>query len=62
MVLAFCIATVSQFFGPAESATIPNLVRRDQYYLANSMFMFTTQQVVRMQAALNGPRKKIGKP
>jgi len=28
----------------------------------DSMFMFTTQQVVRMQAALNGPRKKIGKP
>jgi hypothetical protein len=27
----------------------------------DSMFMFTTQQVVRMQAALNGPRKKIGK-
>ena len=27
----------------------------------DAMFMFTTQQVVRMQAALNGPRKKIGK-
>jgi len=27
----------------------------------DSMFMFTTQQAVRMQAALNGPRKKIGK-
>ncbi|HEX7503769.1 MAG TPA: zinc metalloprotease [Syntrophales bacterium] len=27
----------------------------------DTMFMFTTQQVVRMQAALNGPRKKIGK-
>ena len=27
----------------------------------DSMFMFTTQQVVRMQAALSGPRKKIGK-
>ncbi|HET6491308.1 MAG TPA: zinc metalloprotease [Syntrophales bacterium] len=27
----------------------------------DTMFMFTTQQVVRMQAALNGPRKKLGK-
>jgi hypothetical protein len=27
----------------------------------DAMFMFTTQQVVRMQAALSGPRKKIGK-
>jgi hypothetical protein len=27
----------------------------------DAMFMFTTQQVVRMQAALNGPRKKLGK-
>lgn len=28
----------------------------------DAMFMFTTQQVARMQTALNGPRKKIGKP
>lgn len=28
----------------------------------DSMFMFTTQQVARMQTALNGPRKKIGRP
>jgi hypothetical protein len=27
----------------------------------DAMFMFTTQQVARMQTALNGPRKKIGK-
>jgi hypothetical protein len=27
----------------------------------NAMFMFTTQQMVRMQAALSGPRKKLGK-
>jgi hypothetical protein len=27
----------------------------------DTMFMFTTQQVVRMQAALNGPRKKLGR-
>jgi hypothetical protein len=28
----------------------------------DAMFMFTTQQVTRMQTALNGPRKKISKP
>ena len=28
----------------------------------DSMFMFTPQQVVRMQAALSGPRSSIGKP
>lgn len=55
MVLAFCIATVSQFFGPAESATIPNLVRRDQYYLANSMFMFTTYIAFLIGYSLAGP-------
>jgi len=27
----------------------------------DAMFMFTTQQVVRMQSAMSGPRKKIGK-
>ena len=28
----------------------------------DAMFMFTAQQVVRMHTALNGPRKKIGRP
>jgi hypothetical protein len=28
----------------------------------NSMYMFTTQQVARMTVALEGPRKRIGKP
>ncbi|MFA5069727.1 MAG: MFS transporter [Patescibacteria group bacterium] len=55
MALAFCIATVSQFFGPAESATIPNLVRRDQYYLANSMFMFTNYTAFLIGYSLAGP-------
>jgi hypothetical protein len=27
----------------------------------DAMFMFTTQQVVRMQTAMSGPRKKLGK-
>ncbi|MFH1366847.1 MAG: MFS transporter [Patescibacteria group bacterium] len=55
MALAFSIATVSQFFGPAESATIPNLVRRDQYYLANSMFMFTNYIAFLIGYSLAGP-------
>lgn len=55
MALAFCVATVSQFFGPAESATIPNLVRRDQYYLANSMFMFTNYTAFLIGYSLAGP-------
>ena len=32
---------ISQFFGPAEAATIPDLVRRRQLLIANAMFNFT---------------------
>lgn len=37
--LVFC--SISQFFGPAESATIPRLVRKNQLISANSLFNLT---------------------
>ena len=37
--LIFC--SISQFFGPAEAATIPRLVRKDQLINANSLFNLT---------------------
>ena len=37
--LVFC--SISQFFGPAEAATIPRLVRKDQLISANSLFNLT---------------------
>jgi len=55
MFLAFCVSTISQFFGPAENATIPRLVKREQLYLANSMFMFTTYTAFLVGYSLAGP-------
>lgn len=55
MVLAFLVSTISQFFGPAESATIPNLVKKDQLFLANSLFMFTTYAAFLIGYSLAGP-------
>ena len=39
--LAFLASTVSQFFGPAESATVPAIVRRDQLPAANSLMVLS---------------------
>ncbi len=42
--LAFLISIGSQFFGPAESSSIPRLVKPSQLYSANSLF-FTTMMI-----------------
>jgi MFS family permease len=39
--LAAAFSTVGQFFGPAEAATVPAIVRRDQLPSANSLMVFT---------------------
>lgn len=40
-VLSFFIYTVAQFFAPAESASIPELVERKNLIVANSLFIMT---------------------
>lgn len=42
--LAFLISVGCQFFGPAETASIPRLVRKGELYAANSLF-FTTMMI-----------------
>jgi MFS family permease len=42
--LAFLISVGCQFFGPAETASIPRLVRKEELYAANSLF-FTTMMI-----------------
>jgi MFS family permease len=39
--LSFAISTLTQFFAPAEAATIPRVVPRDKLLQANSLFIFT---------------------
>lgn len=42
--LAFLISIGSQFFGPAETSSIPRLVKKNELYAANSLF-FTTMMI-----------------
>ncbi len=42
--LAFMISIGSQFFGPAETSSIPRLVKKSDLYSANSLF-FTTMMI-----------------
>ncbi|MCL5264751.1 MAG: MFS transporter [Chloroflexi bacterium] len=53
--LSVAFSTISQFFAPAEAATIPLLVEREQLAAANSLFglTFTSSQLVGF--ALLGP-------
>ncbi len=53
--IAFVIATVSQFFGPAESSSIASLVPRRGYFSANSLFVFTTYTAFLVGYSLAGP-------
>ncbi len=41
LVLSFAVSTLTQFFAPAEAATIPLVVPRDKLLQANSLFVFT---------------------
>jgi MFS family permease len=41
LMVSFVFATISQFFSPAEAASIPRLVRRDDLITANSLFNLT---------------------
>ncbi len=42
--LAFLISIGAQFFGPAETASIPRLVKKEDLYCANALF-FTTMMI-----------------
>jgi predicted MFS family arabinose efflux permease len=44
LMLAFLVSIGSQFFGPAETASIPRLVKKDDLFHANSLF-FTTMMI-----------------
>jgi predicted MFS family arabinose efflux permease len=42
--LAFFLSIGSQFFGPAETSSIPRIVKKEELYAANSLF-FTTMMI-----------------
>ena len=49
------VSTVTTFFGPAEAAMIPQLVRRDQLLAANGVFTLTLNAAFALGFALFGP-------
>ena len=54
-VLAFLLSAVTQFFVPAESATIPTIVPKEQLLSANSLFTTTMMASVIIGFALGDP-------
>ncbi|MFH1171787.1 MAG: MFS transporter [bacterium] len=54
-IFAFLLSAVSQFFGPAQSSAIPRLVRREELFSANTLFMFTTYASVLFGYTLAAP-------
>jgi MFS family permease len=55
LTIAFFAASVSQFFTPAEAATMPLIVKGKQLHQANSVFLFTGLGSVMIGYALAGP-------
>ncbi|MFH0829390.1 MAG: MFS transporter [Candidatus Kerfeldbacteria bacterium] len=55
IVLGFIISAISQFFGPAESATIPELVPRTELFIANAMFVSTVYIAFLIGYSIAGP-------
>lgn len=55
MVVAFTFSIIAQFFTPAESASIPAVVRRDELFTANSLFSFTNYAAFLTGYAAAGP-------
>jgi len=55
LVFGFLLSSMSQFFGPAQSATIPHLVQPRQLFSANTLFMFTTYSTVLFGYTMAGP-------
>lgn len=55
LVIAFLSASVAQFFTPAEAATIPQIVKKEELNQANSLFLFTALGSVMIGYALAGP-------
>jgi MFS family permease len=53
--LAFIVSTVSQFFLPAEAATIPTIVPRELLIQANSLFSLTIYASLIVGYTLAGP-------
>jgi len=52
---AFAISVATQFFMPAEAASIPSLVNKQELVLANSLFMVTMYGALVVGYALAGP-------
>lgn len=55
VILAFLTAAVSQFFVPAEAATIPYIVEEEQLPIANTLFLFTGFVAIVAGYGLAGP-------
>lgn len=55
LAISFAAAAVSQFFTPAEAATIPEIVSEKQLNNANALFLFTGLGSVVLGYALAGP-------
>jgi MFS family permease len=55
LVVAFLIAFISVFFGPAESASIPALTKKENLLMANTLFLFTLYAGFLLGYSLAGP-------
>jgi MFS family permease len=57
--LTFVIATITQFFLPAEAATIPKVVEKKYLLAANSLFVFSMYAAFMVGFSASGPSVEV---
>lgn len=55
LILALLVSFISVFFGPAETASIPTLTKKENLFAANTLFLFTLYASFLVGYSLAGP-------
>lgn len=58
--ITFVVSAITQFFAPAESATLPELVTKKDFAVANSLFIFTLYGAFILGYSVSGPLQHLG--
>jgi MFS family permease len=58
--ITFVVSAITQFFAPAESATLPELVHKKDFSVANSLFIFTLYGAFILGYSIAGPLQHLG--
>jgi MFS family permease len=60
LIITFCVSTLTQFFAPAEQATLPLIVKSNNLLAANSFYTTTMMGLLILGFAIGEPMLNVG--